>query len=149
MIETQLSIPSDDCKVILLVEDELIVRRTLSFYLKRFGFEIIEACNGGEAIELWKENQERIGMLFTDLEMPEGLSGLDLAQRFLSDKPNLQVVVSSGYDIESQVENKDYAKKIILMSKPCCPDTLLKVLREALNITDPNPSRSPCGLESP
>ena len=139
MIEAGFSTCSDNRKVILLVEDELIIRRTIALFLRRLGIEIIEASNGIEALKLWKEHQERIALLFTDLEMPEGLTGLDLAQRFLIDKPNLKVVVSSGHDIESQMGSEEYQKyqkchqNIIFLLKPCHPNTIIKVLREALN----------------
>jgi CheY-like chemotaxis protein len=58
---------------------------------------VLEAGNGLEAQTIWKQHQEKIALLFTDMVMPGTMTGLDLAERLRKEKSSLKVIISSGY----------------------------------------------------
>lgn len=88
-------------ETILLVEDELPVRRVLALRLRKLGYTVFEAADGIEAFQIWTNQQPRIDLLFTDMVMPQGITGFDLAERLRKDKPALKVILSSGYSTET------------------------------------------------
>jgi signal transduction histidine kinase len=85
---------------ILVVEDDGAVRLVLVRTLKSLGYQVIEAANGHEALAQWAENREKISLLITDMVMPEGMTGSELARRLRAEKPDLGVIISSGYNSE-------------------------------------------------
>jgi two-component system cell cycle sensor histidine kinase/response regulator CckA len=85
---------------ILLVEDESQLRRMIALNLRSLGYRVWEAGNGQEALQVWREHAAGIDLLFTDMVMPEGVTGLELATLLRAGKPSLKVVLSSGYSSE-------------------------------------------------
>jgi two-component system cell cycle sensor histidine kinase/response regulator CckA len=85
-------------EALLLVEDKEEVRAVLQSVFARNGFRILLAGNGPEALKLWEEHQREIALLFTDVVMPGGMNGRELAERLRADRPGLKVVYCSGYD---------------------------------------------------
>jgi two-component system, cell cycle sensor histidine kinase and response regulator CckA len=83
-------------EMILLVEDEEGIRNMVTLYLTRLGYKIKTASNGPAALELFSD-QADFQLLITDLVMPGGLSGVDLAAEILKKKPGIQVIYLSGY----------------------------------------------------
>jgi two-component system cell cycle sensor histidine kinase/response regulator CckA len=81
---------------ILLVEDDPAVRKLTRASLEYCGYRVHEADSALSALELW-ESLAEVDLLFTDLIMPGGLNGCDLAERLLERKPGLKVIYSSGY----------------------------------------------------
>src|SRR5439155_19723923 len=67
-------------ETILLVEDEPVLRELARTILKDYNYEVIEASCGAEAIQVWEGHQGRIDLLFTDMVMPHGMSGRELAE---------------------------------------------------------------------
>jgi nitrogen-specific signal transduction histidine kinase len=82
-------------ETILLVEDEEAVRRNISRCLKQLGYAVLEAANGQEALAVYPG--KKIDLLFTDMLMPEGVNGAELAAMLRQKQPDLRVVISSGY----------------------------------------------------
>jgi len=119
-------------ETILVVEDALSVRRVLAQSLRLMGYRVIEAVNGQEAIKLWKDHDGKIDLLFTDMVMPEGMSGLDLAQKLRKATPKLKVIISSGYSMELVHQGK-MAENIVFLPKPYQVEELSKVVRECLD----------------
>ena len=70
-------------ETILLVEDEKPVRELVSRVLQEYGYKILEAGNGVEALEIWNQHKDEIAMLFTDLVMPDNMNGRELAEKLL------------------------------------------------------------------
>ena len=124
--------PAGGSETILLVEDELSVRRTTATYLRLLGYAVWEAANGLEALRLWRQHRDRIGLLFTDMVMPEGMTGLDLAEQLRAEKPGLPVIISSGYSVELLGQDGQTAAGITYLPKPCEPDALARTLRARL-----------------
>ena len=119
-------------ETILLVEDDPSVRRTTAAFLKQLGYTVWEAGNGVEASRLWKQHRDRICLLFTDMVMPEGMTGLDLAEQLRAQKPGLAVIITSGYSLELLGQGGQTTTGITYVPKPCDPDALARTLRECL-----------------
>jgi len=74
--------------------------------LSQLGYRVLEAINGVEAQEVWKQHREEIHLLLTDLVMPGGMTGKDSAEQLLRENPKLKVIYVSGYSAE--VAGKDF-----------------------------------------
>ena len=83
-------------ETILVVEDDVRVRRVTTARLRSLGYEAVEAENGAAALRLLAAHP-KIAMLFTDVVMPRGMNGDELAEAALAAKPNLKVLFTSGY----------------------------------------------------
>ena len=122
-------------ETILLAEDDLSLRVSIRKALSQLGYRIIEAPTGVKALEVWKENGDEIQLLLTDLVMPDGMTGKDLAQRILQENPNLKVIYMSGYSAE--VVGKDFPLKegLNFLTKPFQAAKLAQTIRDSLDET--------------
>jgi signal transduction histidine kinase/DNA-binding response OmpR family regulator len=120
-------------ETILLVEDEPSVRKATAQVLRRHGYTILEACNGVEALQQWEQHQTHIKLLCTDMIMPEGVTGLELAERLRILKPGLPTIISSGYSTELAQQERPCSEGIVYLPKPCPPAELLKIMRKCLD----------------
>ena len=120
-------------ETILLVEDDASVRRLVAKASRALGYQVLEASNGQEAITLWRDHSRRIDLLLTDMVMPEGMTGLELAQRVRKEKPDLKIIVSSGYSAEVNQSGKPTAEGIVYLPKPFKMSALGTILRECLD----------------
>ena len=84
-------------ETILIVEDEPVLREMARDILEECGYRILEASSGREALDVWNQRANEIDLLLTDMVMPEGISGVELAERLLAGQPGLKVVFTSGY----------------------------------------------------
>ena len=84
-------------QTVLVVEDEAPVRAIIRTLLERRGFKVLEAASGIDALAIWHQHHDAIQLLLTDLVMPAGLSGEELAEKFRAQKPGLRVLFTSGY----------------------------------------------------
>ncbi|MQG67945.1 MAG: PAS domain S-box protein, partial [SAR202 cluster bacterium] len=92
-------------ETILFVEDDAEVRRTGVRILSELGYRLIEAENGPKALEILEANAD-IDLLFTDIVMPGGMTGVELAQKASEKYPNLKVMFASGYADEVLEEHE-------------------------------------------
>src|SRR5687767_9119944 len=83
-------------KTILIVDDELKMRAILSRWLTRHGFSVLEAECGEAALRICKEFEGPIHLLLVDVVMP-GMSGVELAPRIMTLRPDIKVILMSGY----------------------------------------------------
>jgi len=120
---------------ILLVEDELSVRNLCRRLLERLGYTVLEAETGVAALEVWKREQHRIQLLLTDMVMPEGMTGHELAEIVRQDKSTLPVILSTGYSPDSLGEESLMENRIHFLSKPYTPSQLTDTIRRALGKT--------------
>jgi two-component system, cell cycle sensor histidine kinase and response regulator CckA len=120
-------------ETILVVEDEPALRDLVTEILEKKGYRVLAASTGLKALTLWQQRKQEIKLLFTDMMMPEGVSGLELAERLLSDRPDLKVIYSSGYSLD--VVSPDFVIKdgLTFLQKPYDPETLAQVVRDSLN----------------
>jgi len=120
-------------ETILLVEDDRSVREALAAFLRRLGYRVLECRHGLEALDVWQRQGEQVDLLYTDMLMPEGLSGLDLAERLRVGNPALRVVLSSGYSAELADGAGLEARRIAYLPKPCTPESLAHAVRACLD----------------
>jgi CheY-like chemotaxis protein len=119
-------------ETILLVEDEPAVRETVAQLLEHWGYRVLEARNGLEAEARWREHRQDIDLLFTDLVMPGGLGGLELAERLRAEDPSLQVILSSGYSSELVQQGTPAVPDMVFLPKPWIPADLAAAIRRSL-----------------
>ena len=135
-------------ETILLVEDEPNVRRIVSQSLRKLGYGVIEAVNAAEALTLWGPRSGEIDLLLTDMVMPGGTTGLELAERLRSEKADLKVILCSGYNTEVEQDGLQRLSGIVYLPKPFGMPVLRSIVRACLDgrsvpaATDPS-SRSP------
>src|SRR5205085_9618890 len=87
-------------ETILVVEDEPVLRDMANVILSDCGYHVLEASTGTEALRVWEQYQGEIHLLLTDMVMPEGMSGMELAQRLLAARPDLKIIFASGYSMD-------------------------------------------------
>jgi PAS domain S-box-containing protein len=128
------AIPAGGHEKILLVEDDADVRIVARDVLEGSGYQIWEASNGLEAMNVWKTNASQIDLLLTDIILPGGLNGWELADRFSGERPGLKVILMSGY-------NSDLAGKIQphshILPKPFSLESLTETVRSCLDTVRP------------
>ncbi len=117
---------------ILVVEDETEVREFILRVLTRFGYKVIAASNGKEAMEICNAGEMGFDLLLTDVVMP-GMSGVELA-KFLNDKyPGIKILLTSGYTEETIDERGGKGLKYNMLNKPFSPMELAEKVREKLD----------------
>lgn len=124
---------SGGSETILLVEDDSSVRKLACHLLEDFGYRVLEAPNGVEAEAIWKEHREEIRLLLTDMVMPGGLTGRQLAMHLLEQDPGLKVVYSSGYNPEMAGTQLVLEKGFHFVPKPYQAGHLLETVRACLD----------------
>ena len=120
-------------ETILLVEDDEALRASVHKRLAQLGYRLLEAPSGAAALQVWQKHRDEIQLLLTDLVMPGGVSGRELGERLLREKPQLKVIYMSGYSAE--VFNKELAASegIAFLAKPFPAQTLARTIRTCLD----------------
>jgi PAS domain S-box-containing protein len=120
-------------ETILLVEDEGALRSSMHKALLQLGYHVLESVSGGEALKVWEHHRNRIDLLVTDMVMPGGVTGKDLAERFLKENPKLKVIYTSGYSVELAGRDFPLEEGVNFLAKPFGADKLAQTVREKLD----------------
>jgi CheY-like chemotaxis protein len=115
--------------VILLVEDEPLVRMLGTDVLEDAGFAVVEAIDAREALEQLEEHPE-VRILFTDVQMPGDLDGVALARIVHDLRPDVRLVIASGH---ARLQPQDLPDNGRFVPKPYRPDELVDVMRDVLS----------------
>ena len=125
--------------VILLVEDDVLVRFTTAEVLRDGGFDVLEAVDSSEALALLSTGHP-LDLVITDIRMPGHMDGMQLANVLKNARPNLPVALLS-----SHLQRPDHSADIFI-SKPYDPDKLVEVVKRLIgaewrsNLVSPNAS---------
>ncbi len=122
-------------ETILLVEDEYSVRMIMRRVLETFKYKVLEAGCAREAVEVWDQHPGEIALLLSDIMMPEGVTGRDLAEKLRAQKPELKVIFMSGYSAEVVGKDTEFFRRTgsCFLHKPCSTATLLQTVRQSLD----------------
>ncbi len=135
--QTEFIVPTTQVRgggeTILVVEDEPVLRDLAQLILQDCGYKVIPAASGVEALTVWQKHQGAVDLLLTDMIMPDGLSGKDLAESLLGHKPALKVIFTSGYNVDdlgadlknngAQFLQKPYSRITLAQAVRTCLDT--------------------------
>jgi len=119
-------------ETILLVEDEALVRGLAGHILSRCGYQVIEADCAATALALWDQKASQIDLLLTDLIMPGGMSGRDLADKLRQARPGLKVIYTSGYSPSRAGQDHRVLEGLEFVPKPYSPDKLIQAVQSCL-----------------
>lgn len=117
---------------ILLVEDREEVRGFASKALQAHGYRVLEAPDASRAFELFISARREVDILFTDMILPDE-SGLEFSERLLALKPQLRVLLSSGYTDEKSQRSVIQEKGFPFVQKPYSVSALLQAVHQALH----------------
>jgi len=115
--------------VVLIVEDEFLLRMDAVDMITAAGFEVLEAGNADEAIEILEARRD-ITVVFTDIQMPGSMDGLKLARAVRGRWPPIKIVATSGH---VQVSENDLPEGGRFLAKPYSPGQVTGVLRELMS----------------
>ena len=122
----------DGDEIILVVEDDEMVRQYACLQLQLLGYQVLSAEDGHQALEIIRDNPA-INLLFTDVVMPGGINGVELAQQARAILPELAVLYTSGYTQNAIIHQGRLDPGVLLLSKPYPRMELARMVRQALS----------------
>jgi len=125
--------PRGGSETILLVEDDAQVRTLARMVLERSGYRVLEAPGGHDALRIWERREGPIHLLLTDVVMPGGIDGVELAGSLRQHDPALKVLYCSGYAPQASPRQVALRSGDELLHKPFSPDQLLEAVRRCLD----------------
>jgi signal transduction histidine kinase len=119
-------------EMILLVEDEAVVRDVAREVLEKYGYSVLSAEHPGQAVLIAQHHGGPIHLLLTDVVMPKA-SGPDLAHRLVMERPTLKVLYMSGYSDDAVLQREVLDQGRAFLAKPFKPEALARTVRETLD----------------
>jgi PAS domain S-box-containing protein len=130
--EPQVLQPQTGHELILVAEDEPAVRELVAGILTGFGYRVLLACDGEEAVAVFREHQNEIKLVLMDVIMPR-MSGKAACDQISLQKPDIKVIFTSGYTADAIRSKGDLGPGVELVLKPVQPLFLLRKVREVLD----------------
>lgn len=119
-------------EIILVVEDEVSLLRVLCSVLQNYGYQVLPAVSGPEALRVWDTHKGQIDLVLTDMIMPGRMTGNDLVEELRKRKPALKVIITSGYSDE--LAARDFNETDIrFLAKPYQTDMVAQLIRKTLD----------------
>jgi len=125
--------PKGGTETILLVEDEPAVRMLTRMVLQRAGYRVIEAANGADGCRAFQSSDGRVDLVLTDVVMPDGMNGRQLADDLLKMRPGLRVIFTSGFSPDFAGRELSLQDGQSFLQKPATPKGILDAVRRALD----------------
>lgn len=119
-------------ETIFLVEDEPLVRLLIKVVLDRLGYRVIEAVSGVVALEAYARRKDEIDLLLTDIMMPHGVNGRDLAEKLRGQNPLLKILFTTGHSPAGVAGGMKLLEGVNFIQKPYAPQALAKAVRACL-----------------
>jgi two-component system, cell cycle sensor histidine kinase and response regulator CckA len=126
----------EGAETILVVEDEEEVLPLIADALRSYGYVVLEAASGPEAIDVAAQEQGSIDLLLSDVVMP-GMNGRELSERLLSSRPTMKVLFTSGYPADTIIRHGIEHATTSYLEKPYLPDELARKVRDVLDSPGP------------
>jgi CheY-like chemotaxis protein len=120
-------------ETILIAEDDPALRRLAARILRNLGYEVLEASSGVEAIAVWEQHGRKVSLLLTDLVMPDGLTGRELAKQMGTREVGLKVIYCSGYSPELRETAFIFREGTNFLQKPYPAARLAETVRRCLD----------------
>jgi len=111
---------------LLLVEDDPQVREMAKMVLREFGYRVLTAESDAQALWVWERHHAEIELVIADLMIPNCASGLDLARKFQAQKPQLRVLLTSGFGKEIGGDDTQYLRRAPFLPKPFTAQALMQ-----------------------
>ncbi|MGE0862588.1 MAG: PAS domain S-box protein [Vicinamibacterales bacterium] len=128
--------PATGRESILVVEDEAEVRSLIVEALSGYGYHVLQAASGPLAVEVWRQYGSVIDLLITDMVMPDGMNGLELAEVLKRANPGLRIIYISGYLADVSQEELLQSEGAAYLAKPFSLPSLARLVRNALDATE-------------
>jgi len=122
-------------ETILLVEDQEVLKGLIARMLRKYGYAVLDAAQGGEALLLAEQHDGPIDLLLTDVVMPR-MNGPELASRLTATYPKMAVLYMSGYSDDTIVHDVVLANPMHYIQKPFSSQKLANKVREVLAARD-------------
>jgi two-component system, cell cycle sensor histidine kinase and response regulator CckA len=120
-------------ETILLVEDEPALLAIATRSLIRLGYRVLPAADGRQALALWGQHMNEVDLVLTDMRLPNGINGLELAERLWNAKPALEIIIMSGYSSEMATNGSASRVDFTYLPKPFELQKLAETVRHSLN----------------
>ncbi len=130
-LETINSSPLHGTGIVLIAEDEEAVSLLAAATFEAHGFNVLSAPNATEVLQLWERHADEVVLLFTDMVMPGGISGYDLARQLRARRPGLPVIFSSGYSRDLLTGGVQLQEGVNYLPKPYRPADLSAMIATA------------------
>jgi two-component system cell cycle sensor histidine kinase/response regulator CckA len=124
-------------ETVLVAEDEDPLREMVVEVLRFQGYTVLEASSGRDALEVWEQSNGRVDLLLTDMVMPGGVMGSELAERLSSQCPHLKVIYTSGYSPGMAGKDASLLERRNFLPKPYSISKLAQFVRECLDSPAP------------
>jgi PAS domain S-box-containing protein len=121
-----------DNETVLVVEDEEAVSQIVQSCLQQNGYRVLHAANALEALQIYNEENGQIDLLLTDMVMPRGMSGRELAANLKALNPDLKIVYTTGYSRQVVGQDLDLREGLNFLPKPHAPGKLIETVRTRL-----------------
>ena len=120
-------------ETILVVEDERELREMVTRTLNRHGYRVFQAVDGPSALEIWEKYRDQINLVFSDVVMPGGMNGRELAEKIWTERPAQKFIFSTGYGTDALGKNFKLDPEINFLPKPYLPQALALIIRRCLD----------------
>ncbi len=121
-------------ETILVVEDERDLREMVARTLNRQGYRVFQAVDGPTALDIWEKYRDQISLVFSDVVMPGGMNGRELAERIWKDKPAQKIIFSTGYGTDALGKDFHLDPQLNYLPKPYLPQQLALLIRRYLDV---------------